>query len=134
MKTFIKTLALALTLGAASFSTVHAAVEPDKKTRPETFASYQTAIYPSSVAPVVNVIVAKEEGSPVQIHFKTKNGETLVTRTVGAGKDKVAMKFRIDELPDGVYIVEVTNGRDVTKKEVKLATQPEVNPRTIVMQ
>ena len=137
MKTFIKTLALALTLGVVSFSTSVAATRatnPHSKNRPVVHAAYQSVVYPSQYAPVINVIVEKEAGSTVEIRFKTNLGETLAERSIGRGKDKVAMKFRLSELPDGVYRVEITNGRDVTTKTIKLSTQTQESPRTIAMQ
>lgn len=134
MKTFIKSLALALTLGVVSFSgSVAASDIATPKTRPVVHSAYQSVVYPSQFAPVIHVVVDKEEGSTVQIRFKTNQGETLAERFVGRGKEKVAMKFRLSELPDGFYRVEITNGRDVTTKTIKLSTQPEA-PRTIAMQ
>lgn len=132
MKTFIKSLALALTLGVVSFST-SVASNPGK-TRPVVHSAYQSVVYPSQYAPVINVVVDKEEGSTVQVRFKTNQGETLAERSVGRGKEKVAMKFRLTELPDGMYRVEITNGRDVTTKTIKLSTQQQESPRTIAMQ
>jgi len=135
MQTFIKSLALALTLGVVSFATsVASPGTPDSKNRPVVHAAYQSAIYPSQFSPVVNVVIQKEEGSTVQVRFKTNQGETLAERLVGRGKEKVAMKFRLSELPDGIYRVEITNGRDVTTKEIKLSTQLQESPRTIAMQ
>lgn len=131
MKTFIKSLALALTLGTVSFATTAATAKPE---RPITYASYETVVYPSQTAPVVNVVVKKEAGSTVSVRFKSKKGETLAERALGRGKDTVAMRFRIDDLPDGLYSIEISNGRDVTKKEVKLSTQLQESPRTIAMQ
>ncbi|MCY7360070.1 MAG: hypothetical protein LH609_21980, partial [Rudanella sp.] len=135
MKTFIKSLAVALTVGVVSLSTSVAATPgvSAPKIRPVAHSAYQSAVYPSQFEPVINVIVQKEEGSTVQIRFKTNQGETLAERSVGRGKEKVAMKFRLSELPDGVYRIEITNGRDVTSKTIKLSTQQE-NPRTIAMQ
>ncbi len=145
MKTFIKSLAVALIIGVVSFSTSVAATPgmdvpgmdvagvSAPKIRPVVHSAYQSAVYPSQFEPVINVIVQKEEGSTVQVRFKTNQGETLAERSVGRGKEKVAMKFRLNELPDGIYRVEITNGRDVTSKTVKLSTQQE-NPRTIAMQ
>ena len=133
MKMFIKSLALALPLGVVSFSTSVAAI-PASKTRPVVFAAYESVVYPSQFTPVINVVVQKEEGTTVQVRFKNNQGETLAERSVGRGKEKVAMKFRLSELPDGMYRVEITNGRDVTTKEIKLSTQQQEAPRTIAMQ
>lgn len=132
MKTFIKSLAVALTIGVVSFSTSVAAT-PDSKARPVVHSAYQSVVYPSQFEPVINVVVQKEEGSTVQIRFKNNQGETLAERSVGRGKEKVAMKFRLSELPDGIYRVEISNGRDVTTKSIKLSTKQET-PRTIAMQ
>ena len=141
MKTFIKTIALALTLGVVTFAQVAATTlagmrptdRPGSKSRPAVFAVYQSVMYPSQVEPVINVIVRKEEGSSVQIRIRTKSGETLAERSIGRAKDTVAMKFRLSDLPDGMYRVEITNGRDVTTKEINLNTQPQVSSRTIAM-
>ncbi len=137
MKTFIKSLALALTIGVVSFSTSVAATSTSTSTskiRPVVHAAYQSAVYPSQFEPVINVIIEKEEGSIVLVRVKTNVGEILAERSVGRGKEKVAMKFRLNDLPDGMYRVEITNGRDVTTKNIKLSTQPQESPRTIAMQ
>lgn len=134
MKTLISTLALALTLGTASFAGVNATpTTAEGKNRLKLYASYESVVYPSQATPVINVIVQKEEGTSVVVRFKTNTGETLAERTVGRGKENVAMKFRVDELPDGLYSVEITNGRDITKKSIKLSTQPQTSPRTIAL-
>lgn len=137
MKTFIKSIAVALTIGVVSFSTSVAATStsvPTRKSRSVVHAAYQSVVYPSQFEPVINVVVQKEEGSVVLVRIKTKLGETLAERAVGRGKEKVAMKFRLNELPDGMYRVEITNGRDVMTKEIKLSTQPQESPRIIAMQ
>ena len=137
MKTLIKSLAVALTVGVVSFSTSVAATSastPASTIRPVVHAAYQSAVYPSQFEPVINVIIQKEEGSVVLVRVKTNVGETLAERSVGRGKEKVAMKFRLNELPDGMYRVEITNGRDVTTKDIKLSTQPQESPRIIALQ
>lgn len=106
----------------------------DDKVRKATYATYQSVVYPSQASPVVNVVIDKEEGGRVDVRFKNKNGEVLAERYVGRSASKVSMKFRVDELPDGVYTVEVSNGRDKNTKQITLGTQVQESPRTIALQ
>jgi hypothetical protein len=137
MKTLISTLALALTLGTVSLAnSVVPTANPDGKARSVAYKSvaYQSVVYPSQTAPVVHVVVEKEQGGRIDVRFKSKTGAILAEQSIGKAAEKVAMKFRVDELPDGIYTIEVSNGSDRTTQQIKLGTKVQETPRTIAMQ
>ena len=119
MKTITKTLALALTAAILSFSTVSA-----KPTgRPTAPAAYKVGMYVSQKTTTLNVMVEKQAGNTVVIRLKDQNGQLLATQAIKGSGERSWSKFNLSELRDGTYQVELTNGRDVTVKEITLSTQ-----------
>lgn len=119
MKTITKTLALALTAAVLSFSTVSA----KPIIRPTAPAAYKVGMYFSEKTTTLNVMVEKQSGNSVTIRVKNNEGQTLATQNVKGKGERYWSKFNLSELADGTYQVEITNGQDVTVKEVKLSTQ-----------
>ena len=127
MKTLITTLALALTVSTVSLT---ASAKDDKvKAAPKAPASYKVAVFPSASTPRLNVIVEKATGGPVEVRLKDAKGHVLHTSYLQKKDGKVWSKFDLSELEDGSYTVEVTNGADVTTKEITLSTKPVATSR-----
>jgi flagellar hook assembly protein FlgD len=132
MKTLKNTFALALTAAVLSFSTVFAA---DSK-RPEAAPSaYKVGMYVSKNAMTLNVMVEKQAGNSVVIRVKDSEGKLLATQTLKGSDERTWSKFNLSELGDGTYNVEVSNGRDVTVKDITLTTPKPIDVnRTIAVQ
>ena len=119
MKTITKTLTLALTAAILSFASVSA-----KPANPATApAAYKVGMYVSQKTTTLNVMVEKQAGNTIVIRLKDNAGQLLATQALKGADERSWSKFNLSQLEDGTYKVEITNGRDVTVKEITLSTQ-----------
>ena len=131
MKTLINTFALALALSTATFAKP---VEIKAPTRPTAPATYQVGMFPSVDGTRLNVIIDKASGGHVDIRLKEADGTVLYSQHVGKKEATLRVKLNVSELPDGDYLVEVTNGVETITKNVTLSTKTPVEPvRTVSM-
>lgn len=129
MKTLIKSLAFALTFGfATSVATVSHA---NPITRPANVASYKTGVY-SSVDGKLNIALDKTVGGSVNITLKDANGKTLYVERLGKKATTSRIRLNLDELKDGTYQVEITNGVETTTHNVVLSTPQSSSPTRVV--
>lgn len=129
MKTLIKSLAFALTFGfVTSVATVSHA---NPITRPANVASYKTGIY-SSVDGKLNIALDKTVGGSVNITLKDANGNTLYVERLGKKATTSRIRLNLDELKDGTYQVEITNGVETTTHSVVLSTPQSSSPARVV--
>ena len=131
MKTITKTLTLALTAAILSFASVSA-----KPANPATApAAYKVGMYVSQKTTTLNVMVEKQAGNKVIIRLKNSEGQLLATQAIKGSEERSWSKFNLSDLTDGTYKVEITNGQDVTVKEITLSTQKPVDAsRTIAVE
>lgn len=131
MKTLVKSLLVAFTLTAVTFSASWATTNPGA--RPATVAAYKTGIY-TTVSGKLHVSLDKEATGAVDIKLKNQNGTILFAQRL-AKKEKIArLSFNLSELPDGDYRLEITNGVDTTTQTVTLATpQPSMTSRLVAV-
>lgn len=131
MKTLIKSLVVAFTLTAVTFSASLANTNPG--IRPSTVAAYKTGIY-TTVTGKLHVSLDKETTGAVDIKLKNHDGTVLFAQRLGK-KEKIArISFNLTELPDGDYQLEITNGVETTTQTVSLSTpQPSVTSRLVAV-
>lgn len=133
MKALTNIFALAIAATFTAFSAAHA--DDNLKTAKAAPAAYNVGMYVSKNTSTVNVMVEKQAGGTVKVSIKDDSGKILATQSLNGKEERIWTKFNLSELSDGTYTVEVTNGKDVTVKEVKLATPKFVEPtRTINVQ
>ena len=131
MKTLIKSLALALTLGIATSAASFAETNPGG--RPSTEAAYQSAIYTTNSGKL-SIALDKPTGNAVDIRFKSTNGDVLYSKHLGKRANQYRTRLNLSDLPDGVYQVEITSGVEKTMHSVTISTQqPEAPSRVIAM-
>ena len=129
MKTFIKPLLVALTVSIVTASSSFA----NPIGRKTTVAKYKTGIY-TSVSGKLNIALDKETGGSVDIQLKKANGSVLYTKHLGKNESTYRSRLNLDDLEDGVYYVEITNGVETTRQTVTIATNKPTSPeRTIAM-
>ncbi|MVM32988.1 T9SS type A sorting domain-containing protein [Spirosoma sp. HMF4905] len=129
MKTLIKSLAVALTLGIVTSAASFAHTNPG--TRPTTAAAYKTGIY-STPNGQLNIALDKEKGGAVDVRLKGADGKVLYTQHVGKNERNYRVRLNLSELADGVYQVEVSNGVETTTQTVTISTnQPSAPSRLI---
>ncbi len=125
MKTLIKPLFLALSLSFVAVSVSHA-----KPGRPVA-ASFKTGIY-SSMTGKVHVALDKETGGPVEIRLTGAKGEVLYSQHLGKKETTFRACLNLDALPDGAYVLNITNGTETTRQTITLKTkQPLLLDRVI---
>jgi Secretion system C-terminal sorting domain len=111
MKTNLKTIATALLLGVATF--VNANVEPAKK-------SFEAVIIKCSKFPSLNLFIDKQKGVKVDIEVKDENGNVLYDDVIGKNATNYRSKINLENLPKGIYYIEMTEGRNVDVKKVEI--------------
>ena len=120
MKALIKPLLVAAILVssvAASFATAKPITKPEK---PATV--YQSGMYTAADGRLV-VMLNKQAGSKVSVSVKNAAGTSLFTEYMPKRENKACLKFDLSQLQDGTYTVEITNGTDVTQRQVTLSTK-----------
>lgn len=129
MKTIIKSLALALSLGVASTTTLLAETNPVN--RPAVVAAYKSGIY-TNVSGQLNIAVDKEKGGSVDIRLKNTEGRVLFTQHLGRQERICRLKLNLNDLADGLYQLEITNGAETTTQTITLSTNHPVSPSRLV--
>lgn len=123
MKTLITALALALSLATVTVAQTNVIDRPTKVAR------YQTGIY-TTAAGKLQVAVDKQAGGTVALQLKDATGNVLFTRQIPKYDTQYRNRFDLSQLPDGTYEVELTNGVDITRQTVVIATKLERTVQT----
>lgn len=126
MKTLIKSLALALTLGVATSAATFAEVNPGT-----TAVSYQSAVY-TTVSGKLSIALDKQKGGTVDVSLKDAEGKVVYARHLGKNESQYRTRLNLIDLPDGVYQVEITNGVETTSHKVTIATKQPVAPSRVI--
>ncbi|WP_420148405.1 hypothetical protein [Spirosoma sp.] len=129
MKTLIKSLALALTLGFITFTASISEAKPIG--RPTAAVTYKTGIY-TTVNGKLSIALDKETGGPVDIRLKAANGRVLFSERLGKNEQTYRTRLNLDDLVDGVYQLEITNGVETTTQTITLSTShPSLSNRVV---
>lgn len=134
MKTCIKSLFTAFILIIVYSNPVSAtAVRPTDDTAPKApAASFQVAVFPASSASVLNVCIDKAAGKTVLVRVLNENGLELSRQYIRKKAGRYQVRFNLEEVIDGRYNVEVTDGQTKSAYPFTLSTQaPVVVSRTI---
>ena len=123
MKTLISTLALALSLATVTIAQTNVVDQPTNVAR------YESGIY-TTAAGKLQVSVDKQTGGTMAVSFKDANGTVLFTRQIAKGETQYRTRFDLSQLTDGTYELELTNGVDVTRQTVVIATKLERTVQT----
>lgn len=129
MKTLIKSLALALSLGVVTSAATFAETNPIG--RPASVATYKVGVY-STVAGALRVAVDKEIGGPVDVRLKDANGKVLYTQHLHKKEHSCRLHLNLSDLEDGAYQLEITNGVETTTQTITLSTNQPTTPSRIV--
>ena len=130
--TTLKSLLIALALGATTVATASDINTIAKPTSPET---YRVAMYASASSPsLLKVNVEKEAGKQVAVNLKDAQGNTLATQMLNKKPGSYQLKFNLSELPDGTYTVETVSGEEVSSQTITLKTTPVAISRTVAIQ
>ncbi|MFC5407831.1 hypothetical protein ACFPMF_00825 [Larkinella bovis] len=121
MKTVVTSALMALL-----FATAPAAFAADNKETAETKSTFQSAVYPMANSMKVSVNINKPKDCPVKVRLLNESGETLSVLKLGKDNESSSIRFDLNNLGDGVYKVEVSDGVRTDVKEVKVQTSTPV--------
>lgn len=131
MKTFIKSLAIAVAFSAVSLTTFSASALDHA---PQGAAAYQVGTYSSNSGTTLNVAVDKQKGGRVDIRLKDATGKVLFTESLGKREEKCRTRLNIGDLPGGSYQLEISNGVDTVVRTIQVTTQEATSPiRTVAL-
>ncbi|GAB3897358.1 hypothetical protein GCM10028803_15770 [Larkinella knui] len=131
MKTLIKSLLVAFTLTAVTFSTSVAEInKPIGKPRNAT--AFQSSMY-TTIEGKVKIAVKKQTGGKVEVRLTNSTGKEFFVQSIGKRQEAARLSLDVSALPDGVYQVTISNGVETTTQELTLATTPVVQaaPRLV---
>ncbi|WP_018620926.1 hypothetical protein [Spirosoma luteum] len=129
MKTLIKSLALALSLAAITSSATFAETNPGGKVKAA--VTYKTGIYMTQSGKL-SIALDKEKGGTVSISLKGADGRLLYSQHLGKNEQIYRTRLNLNQLEDGVYQVEITNGVETTTQSVIISTQQPATPNRLV--
>lgn len=132
MNTFIMPLFLAFIVSSIKFTTTVSL--PDKRDCPTKLARYQTAVYPTANGKKLRVNIDKQVGGRVDLQLHDSNGTVYYNQTLSASETKARISLDLSDLADGYYVLSVSNGLDVIRRDVRITTsQPTLTPRLITV-
>jgi hypothetical protein len=121
MKSFISSVLVAL---AVSASTATFANTDNEKAA----STYQVGMYPSSEPTKLNVMVAKEKGTSLNVQLLDGRGIVLANHRLDKNDTSTRTRFDLSQLEDGNYKIVVSDGASKIVKEVNLQTKTPVQP------
>ncbi|GAB3269737.1 hypothetical protein GCM10027347_39950 [Larkinella harenae] len=122
MKTLFASALIALT-----FATTSATYADGHKEVAEVKSNFQAAVYPMINSMKINVNVNKAKDSKVNVRLLNAAGTTLTVLKLGKQNEASTIRFDLNNLEDGIYTVEISDGYKTEVKEVKVQTNaPEV--------
>lgn len=128
----MKTSVLTLLLAVAGLMSVHAvrAQETQSLTEPEEAVSanrtrtFAVNVFPTVEKTKMNVMIEKYFNVSLNIKVLDAKGNTLSGDVMPKRSKGYWRKFDLNQLPDGVYKFQVSNGVETITKEVVLITEP----------
>lgn len=120
----MNTLAISLLvlLNANLVSLAPPITQTAQRARPTKLAYYEVGTYVSLDKTKLNVNVNKQLGGQVYVQLHDAKGNVLFEQTMGPDDIKVRLKLNLTELADGDYFLRVSNGLEVTVRDVKIST------------
>ncbi|MGA0555447.1 T9SS type A sorting domain-containing protein [Larkinella sp. VNQ87] len=121
MKTVFASAFLALTLATAT-----ATYADGNKEVTEAKSSFQSAVYPVINTLKVTVNISKVKDSKVNVRLLNEAGQTLSALKLGKDNEMSTIRFDLNNLEDGIYKVEISDGFRTEVKTVKVQTSTPV--------
>lgn len=114
---------LATVFAALLLSSTLTFANTDKEKEVE--ATYQVGMYFDGNSNTIKTFYEKEEGQELKVELKTLQGKTLHKSYVAKKAETASIHFNVEDLPDGTYVLEMTDGAVTTTKTIVLdTTQP----------
>ena len=117
MKTLVASAFIALTFGMASVSFADGG-----KDAVEAKASFRAVVYPVADSMKLSLSINKAKDRNVNVRLLNQAGEVLTVLKLGKDNESATIRFDLNNLEDGIYRVEVSDGFKTEVKTVKLQT------------
>ncbi|GAB3889775.1 T9SS type A sorting domain-containing protein [Spirosoma agri] len=130
MKTFLQSLALALTVSIVTTATSLAEAKPIG--RPNGTVAYRAGIY-TTMNGNLSIALDKETGGTVDVRLKNAEGTVLYSQQVSKNESQYRSRLNLSDLPDGTYQVEITNGVETKTHTITLSTQQPAAPGRVLV-
>ena len=124
MNTLILFLSLTLTNSFTAFDAP--APLPSKRDRPTKLAQFQMATYIASAGTELRLNIDKQLGGPVYLRLIDSKGKVYFDQTLGPFEATARLSLDITDLPDGDYLLKVSNGLVVEIRQITI-TAPKPN-------
>lgn len=111
---------LATVFAALLLSTTLTFANTDKEKEVE--APYEVGMYFDGSTNTIKTFYEKEKGQNLKVELKNTKGQTLHTSYVPKKASTARINFNVEDLPDGTYVLEITDGNNTTTKSLVLDT------------
>ena len=128
MKTLIASVIISLIAGISSASFAQTSNSGSFKS---TVAEQNSFVIYTLSTGKIDVAIEKPEGEKLLIQVVDADGLTLASKVIGKNSPVTRTRFDMNDLPDGVYHVVVTEGSEKQVKDVVLNTTFSDSFRTI---
>lgn len=117
MKTSITSL-FALAFAFVTLTSFAAPTEDPKETAK---TSYSVNVFKGKQGKV-NFLLEKAAGKKLTVSLRNAKGDILFSENISKNATGYARRFDMNELADGQYHIEVTDGETIVKKDISLNT------------
>lgn len=120
MNTGCKLLLLLLSVSLTAFAVPIR--QPGKKTQPTHLARFEVGAYLTAADAKLRVNVNKQLGGRVFIQVIDPKGNVYFDRTMTPIETLIRLSLSLSELPEGAYMLKVSNGLDVVVRAIQIAS------------
>jgi hypothetical protein len=120
----VKQMLLAALCGMMMSAFVEAGTPPKemRECKNNDCGTFQVGMYRVQNTLNMKLLLCKEAGEVVTVRLKNQKGEVLHEEVLGKKTRKYARPFNFSESQDGRYTLEISNGEEMVRKEIKLST------------
>jgi hypothetical protein len=119
MKNFTKSIAIAA-ITALSFTSMAFNGNENDANSTKKSNSFAVGMYQSVNTMKMNVLIKKDGGQRIHIILKNLNGDILYSEYLSKKESIYARKFDFNEIENGQYSFEISNGKTTEVKTVKI--------------
>ncbi len=120
----VKQMLVAALCGMMMSASVEAGTPPKemRECKNNDCGTFQVGMYRVQNTLNMKLLLYKEAGEVVTVRLKNQKGEVLHEEVLGKKTRKYARPFNFSESQDGRYTLEISNGEEMVRKDIKLST------------
>ncbi|CCH57051.1 hypothetical protein BN8_06450 [Fibrisoma limi BUZ 3] len=117
-------------IAAVLLSSTTLTAEPTEPKKP---MSFNASVYVNKENKI-HLAVQKVATQPVQVILRNKHQDVLYMQTIGKKEEKVAIRFNVSDLEDGMYELEIKSNDGSIRRQLNIETPGTKPSRTITME